>query len=98
MAEIEELVRAAKEIRKDILEIAYRAQGPSHPGSALSSADFVAALYFKFMKIDPANPQWEGRDRLVLSKGHACPVIYAALAERGYFDKGCIWQCTIAYR
>jgi len=87
MIKIEELVSAAKEIRKDIIEIAYHAQGPSHPGPALSCADIVAALYFKFMKIDPANPQWEGRDRLVLSKGHACPAIYAALAERGYFDK-----------
>jgi transketolase len=81
------LVEKAKEIRKDIIEIAYKAQGPSHPGGSLSSADIMTALYFKIMKIDPANPRWEERDRLILSKGHACPVLYSALAERGYFDK-----------
>jgi transketolase len=81
------LIKKAKEIRKDIIEIAYKAQGPSHPGGSLSSADIVTALYFKIMKIDPANPRWEERDRLILSKGHACPVLYSALAERGYFDK-----------
>jgi transketolase len=87
MKELKDLRAKANDIRKDIIEIAYKAQGPSHPGPALSSADIVAALYFKIMKIDPHNPQWEERDRLVLSKGHACPVLYAALAERGYFDK-----------
>jgi transketolase len=58
-----------------------------HPGGALSSADIVAALYFRVMRIDPQNPTWSERDRFILSKGHACPVWYAALAERGYFDK-----------
>jgi transketolase len=81
------LIKKAKEIRKDIIEIAYKAQGPSHPGGSLSSADIVTALYFKIMKIDPTNPRWKERDRLILSKGHACPVLYSALAERGYFDK-----------
>lgn len=81
------LEEKARDIRKGIIEIAYKAQGPSHPGPSLSIADVVAALYFRFMKIDPANPKWEERDRLVLSKGHACPVIYSALAEKGYFDK-----------
>jgi transketolase len=85
--ELKDLRAKANDIRKDIIEIAYQAQGPSHPGPALSSADIVAALYFKIMKIDPHNPQWEERDRLVLSKGHACPVVYAALAEKGFFDK-----------
>jgi transketolase len=85
--EINDLIEKAKEIRKDIIEIAYKAQGPTHPGGALSSADIMAALYFRIMKIDSANPRWEKRDRLVLSKGHAYPVLYAALAERGYFDK-----------
>jgi transketolase len=87
MIEITDLRDKAREIRKDIIEIAYKAQGPSHPGPALSCADIVTALYFKIMKIDPANPRWEERDRLILSKGHACPVLYAALAERGYYDK-----------
>lgn len=77
----------ANTIRRDIVDIAYKAQGPSHPGPALSSTDIVTALYFKIMNVDPANPHWEDRDRLVLSKGHACPVIYSALAEKGFFPK-----------
>jgi transketolase len=90
--DINNLIDKAREIRKDIIEIAYKAQGPSHPGPALSCADIVAALYFKIMKIDPANPRWEERDRFILSKGHACPVLYAALAERGYFDKSLLYS------
>jgi transketolase len=58
-----------------------------HPGGSLSSADIVTALYFRIMRIDPEDPGWPDRDRFILSKGHACPVWYAALAERGYFDK-----------
>ncbi|MCG8501230.1 MAG: transketolase [Firmicutes bacterium] len=57
-----------------------------HPGGSLSAADIVTALYFHVMQIDPQNPNWEARDRFILSKGHACPVWYAALAEKGYFD------------
>jgi transketolase len=87
MTELTCLCEKAREIRKDIIEIAYKAQGASHPAPALSCADILAALYFKIMKIDPANPRWEERDRFILSKGHACPVLYATLAERGYFDK-----------
>ena len=52
----------------------------------MSAAEFVTALYFREMNIDPKNPTWEDRDRFVLSKGHACPIQYAALAKRGYFD------------
>jgi transketolase len=90
--EITNLIVKAKEIRKDIIEIAYKAQGPSHPAPALSCADILTALYFKIMKIDPTNPKWEERDRFILSKGHACPVLYAALAERGYFDKNLLYS------
>jgi transketolase len=86
------LIEKAREIRKDIIEIAYKAQGPSHPAPALSCTDIVTALYFKIMKIDPSNPQWEKRDRFILSKGHACPVLYSALAERGYFDKSLLYS------
>jgi transketolase len=64
----------------------YEAQA-GHPGGSLSAADIVTALYFRIMKVDPENPDWEDRDRFVLSKGHACPVWYAALAERGYYEK-----------
>jgi len=58
-----------------------------HPGPALSITDIITVLYFKVMKIDPARPRWEERDRFILSKGHACPALYAALAEKEYFEK-----------
>ena len=58
-----------------------------HPGGSLSACEILTALYFKEMNIDPTNPPWEDRDRFVLSKGHGAPVLYAALAERGYFPK-----------
>jgi len=87
------LAELAQTIRRDIIDIAYLAGGPSHPGPALSIADIVAALYFRVMDLDPANPRWEDRDRFVLSKGHACPALYAALAERGYFPKE--WLTTV---
>jgi len=61
--------------------------GSGHPGGALSSADIVTALYFHVMNIDPKRPDWPDRDRFVLSKGHAAAVLYAALAERGFFPK-----------
>ena len=61
--------------------------GSGHPGGSLSAADVVAALYFRVLRHDPCNPQWPDRDRFVLSKGHAAPVLYAALAESGYFPR-----------
>lgn len=79
------LTEAAKNIRKCILQMIYEAQS-GHPGGSLSIADIIAVLYFHEMRIDPKNPSWEDRDRFVLSKGHACPAQYAALALRGYFD------------
>jgi transketolase len=81
-----ELERMAVQMRKDILYMIHEAQA-GHPGGSLSAADIVTALYFRIMRIDPANPQWEDRDRFILSKGHACPVWYAALANRGYYDR-----------
>jgi transketolase len=83
---IEELKRTAGIIRCDIIEMICTA-GAGHPGGSLSATDVVTALYFRLMRIDPKNPGWPDRDRFILSKGHACPVWYAALAERGYFDK-----------
>lgn len=56
-----------------------------HPGGSLSAVEVVTALYFHVLNVDPSRPNWEDRDRFVLSKGHACPVLYAALAERGFF-------------
>jgi transketolase len=83
---IEELKRMAGIIRCDIIEMICAA-GAGHPGGSLSAADILTALYFRVMRVDPQNPGWPDRDRFILSKGHACPVWYAALAERGYFDK-----------
>ncbi|MDR1404850.1 MAG: transketolase [Candidatus Methanoplasma sp.] len=80
----EELEEKANLLRLDVIEATSEAKS-GHPGGSLSSADLMAALYFSVMKHDPANPSWEDRDRFVLSKGHAAPVLYAALAESGYF-------------
>ena len=74
----------ATKIRLAIIEGTYNAKS-GHPGGSLSIADDLAYLYFKEMNIDPANPQWPDRDRLVLSKGHAAPALYGALAHRGFF-------------
>jgi transketolase len=76
----------ASRIRVSIIKSVHSA-GSGHPGGSLSAADIVTALYFKEMNIDPKNPRMEGRDKFILSKGHAAPVQYAALAERGYFPK-----------
>ena len=83
---IEELKRTAAQVRKDILLMIYEAQA-GHPGGSFSAADIVTALYFRVMRIDPQNPGWPERDRFILSKGHACPVWYSALANRGYFER-----------
>ncbi len=61
--------------------------GSGHPGGSLSAADIVATLFFHVMRYDPKNPDWEDRDRFVLSKGHGCPVVYAAMALAGYFPR-----------
>ncbi len=76
----------ASQVRISIIRTTHAA-GSGHPGGSLSAADLVTALYFKEMNIDPKNPRMDGRDKFVLSKGHAGPVQYAALAERGYFPK-----------
>ena len=72
----------AKTLRIDVVDMMYTAQS-GHIGGSLSATDFVAALYFDLMNIDPARPHWPERDRFVLSKGHACPIWYVALARRG---------------
>ena len=77
------LQEKAKIIRRHIITMV-GAAGSGHPGGSLSAADIVTYLYFKELKIDPENPQWPDRDRFVLSKGHGAPVLYAALAERGF--------------
>lgn len=79
-----ELQRMANKLRLHVVEMTYAANS-GHPGGSLSAADIISALYFKVMKHDPKNPNWEDRDRFILSKGHVAPVLYAALAESGYF-------------
>ena len=80
----EEIGRMANILRLHVIEMTYAANS-GHPGGSLSAADIVASLYFSVMRHDPKDPSWEGRDRFVLSKGHVAPVLYAALAESGYF-------------
>ena len=83
---IEDLKVKANNIRKSVIEEVYSAAS-GHPGGSLSAADILTVLYFNQMNIDPKDPKNENRDRFVLSKGHASPVLYATLAERGYFPK-----------
>jgi transketolase len=73
-------------LRQDVVETIWRVKD-GHPGPCTSAADIIAALYFRELRLDPEKPDWEDRDRFVLSKGHACPAMYAALAERGFFPK-----------
>lgn len=84
MAKLKELENKARILRKHIIKMTCAA-GSGHPGGSLSAADIVAALYFHELRLDPSRPDWPDRDRFVLSKGHAAPVLYAALAERGFF-------------
>ncbi len=84
ICEKKQLKLKALNVRKGIIEGTFNAKS-GHPGGSLSIADILTYLYFKEMKVDVNNPKWEGRDRLVLSKGHAAPALYAVLAERGFF-------------
>ncbi|TNE66544.1 MAG: transketolase [Alphaproteobacteria bacterium] len=81
---VKELAARATEIRRQCLKAVYAARS-GHPGGSLSIADMLSVLYFDEMNIDPAKPALRTRDRFVLSKGHACPALYVALALRGYF-------------
>ena len=73
-------------VRQHIIEGTFNAKS-GHPGGSLSAADVITYLYFKEMKVDPSNPKWEDRDRFVLSKGHAAPALYGALAVKGFFPE-----------
>ena len=81
---VPELQAMAKKLRRHVITMIAKA-GSGHPGGSLSAADIVTALYFNIMHHDPENPHWPDRDRFILSKGHAAPILYAALAECGYF-------------
>jgi len=81
-----ELRRVANTLRQDIISMLVTSKS-GHPGGSLSAAEIVSTLFFHEMRINPQDPRWTDRDRFVLSKGHAAPVLYAALAEKGYFPK-----------
>ncbi|HYA32335.1 MAG TPA: transketolase [Thermodesulfovibrionales bacterium] len=84
--DVNELRLHAKEVRREIIRMLTEA-GSGHTGGSLSAADIVTALYFYKMRHRPEEPAWRERDRFILSKGHAAPVLYAALALKGYFDR-----------
>ena len=79
-----DLERRARVIRRTVVDMVYGI-GSGHPGGSLSATDLLSALFFHQMRLDPARPDWAERDRLILSKGHAAPALYAALANRGFF-------------
>ena len=82
---ITELKAMSRTVREDILTMVHKA-GSGHPGGSLSATDLMVGLYFGgMMKVDPKNPDWEGRDRFILSKGHVAPVLYSVLARKGFF-------------
>ncbi|MFC1864907.1 transketolase [Chloroflexota bacterium] len=81
---VKEMEAVAKRLRRHIISMIGKA-GSGHPGGSLSAADIVTALYFGLLRHNPKDPWWSDRDRFILSKGHAAPLLYAALAECGYF-------------
>lgn len=83
-AEVKQLELQANEIRQSIIEM-LAAAGSGHTAGPLGMADIFTLLYFALLKHDPKNPEWEERDRVILSNGHICPVLYATLAHAGYF-------------
>ncbi len=87
----QELASKANELRAAVLEIVYKAQS-GHPGGALGMADVLTYLYYGgVLRHDPSRPTWPERDRFLLSNGHTCPILYAILADRGYFQRDCLW-------
>jgi len=88
--DFEELKKIAHDVRVDIVKMVYLA-GSGHPGGSLSLADIMVYLYWCELRHDPKNPDWEGRYRFVLSKGHAAPVLYSVLARQGYFPYEDLW-------
>ena len=80
------LKKVSKILRADVIDMIHNAKS-GHPGGSLSAADIIAALYFHFLNVNPKDPRGEDRDRFIMSKGHACPIWYSALAEKGYFPK-----------
>jgi transketolase len=88
--QVQELEQIANDLRCLVVQMVYRA-GSGHIGGSLSAADLVTGLYFSVLRVDPQRPDWPDRDRFVLSKGHAAPIVYAALARRGFFPLEELW-------
>ena len=88
---LEEQNEKAKHFRADILRMLFTCQS-GHPGGSLSMVEILMALYYNVARLDPKNPAWENRDRIVLSKGHAAPAQYAILADLGYFPRKDLWR------
>jgi transketolase len=82
---LDDLQRLARQVRRDILNMTTAANS-GHPGGSLSSVEIITALYANLLRHDPKNPKWPDRDRFIMSKGHACPVLYSVLARLGYFS------------
>jgi transketolase len=89
---LEALAEIARDLRLDILDMTTRA-GSGHPSSSFSAVEILAAIYFGgILNYRPDDPWWPGRDRFIMSKGHAAPLLYAVLAKAGYFDRQLLWQ------
>ncbi|MDR0638525.1 MAG: transketolase [Spirochaetaceae bacterium] len=88
---IEEQNTKARQLRKDILRMLFTCQS-GHPGGSLSVVEILMALYYHTARVDPKNPSWEGRDRVILSKGHGAPALYAILADCGFFPRQDLWR------
>jgi transketolase len=86
--DVDKLKTIARDIRIDILTMLAEAKS-GHPGGSLSSVEILVALYFYKLRHDPKNPDWDGRDRFLLSKGHVCPALYAVLSAAGYLAVLC---------
>src|SRR5438309_5954353 len=83
---VDELKRIARRMRVNLVQM-IGAAGSGHPGGSLSEVELLVALYFRVLRHDPKIPDWRERDRFILSKGHGCPALYAAMAEAGYFSR-----------
>lgn len=88
--DIKELKKKAVQIRKDIVTMLYKA-GSGHPGGSLSLVEILVTLYNYDLRYDVKNPRWRERDKVLLSKGHGCPALYAILADKGFFPREELW-------
>lgn len=87
-----ELKRIATELRMDVIDMGPKSGNPMHIGPSFSCTEILTVLYYEIMNIRPDEPNWEDRDRFILSKGHAAPVLYALLAKLGYFGREELWD------